>query len=156
FADVTQRLLGPLACALLLPATVSLTAGSEVRRAARQTAVHAIGLLLALECAWVWLDPREASLWWLYFTGMTLATIAPMSALYALALPRWLPDSDWAAQSRRSGTVLGILAVLLVAGVLAQEAWHFLPGRTGPPLPEPTYVIAVAAAVCVLIVTLVL
>jgi hypothetical protein len=150
-AGLRDRLAGPLAAGIVLPAGV-LMAGPKASR--WQLATLALGVLVVVEIGWALLEPagRQASWLWLHRSVLLMATLAVMTLLYGLALARWLPRATgWAQSSRQLGPLLGMLACFLVAAVLAQEALLYAGEETGAPM-APLAILGVAAALVGLIV----
>jgi hypothetical protein len=153
-ATVAQREMGALAVGLLLPAGLLMERAHKSRRLLLQYAILALGVLLTVEASWAWLDPGAAT-FWLYRTGLLLTVFTLMTILYGIILVRSLPpQSGWADVSRQTGTLLGALAVAALAGVLAQEVLLFRPGLdVSEGLPGSVFIVSVALAVAVMIVT---
>jgi len=151
---VAQREMAALTTGLLLPAALLACCGREGRRPALQYVVLALGNLLAVEAGWACLDPG-APMPWLYRAGLLVAILTPMTIFYGVILARSLSaESGWARCARQTGTVLGILTVGALISVLAQEVLHFRLDLPPPAdLPAALFIVAVAGAVAMMVVT---
>ncbi|NUQ64794.1 MAG: hypothetical protein HUU20_20215 [Pirellulales bacterium] len=136
---------GPLAVAILLPAALlTICWAGQQGRAAWQTIVFCLGLLLAAELGWAWLDPAIPAPW-LHRTVVLMVAAVAMTLVAGLAVPRLAsPESDWRDVARRMAPALGGLALASLAAVLIQEAVLYVPG-TGAPLAIPGVAIVAAA-----------
>jgi hypothetical protein len=144
-ATLPERLVGPLAVAILLPAVALLAGGTQGRWAidSRYTA-FALGVLLVAEIGWALLGPSVANLW-LHRHVLLMAALALMTLVYGIGLVRMLPeDSAWAGSARRLGPVLGACTCMILLLLLGHEAllYNLQLGRT-PMLP---WAIAIVAA----------
>jgi hypothetical protein len=144
-AMLPERLVGPLAVAILVPAAALLAGSTQGRWALdlRYTA-FALGVLLVAEIGWALLDPSVAGLW-LHRNVLLMAALALMTLAYGIGLVRMLRQSNpWAACARRFGPVLGALTCLMLLLVLGHEALLFNAalGRT----PMMPWAIAMVAA----------
>ncbi len=152
FAGTAERLAGPLALVLPLPAGVLLTGMTAGRWAAGfRAATLGLTVVALTEAGWAVLDPGVAAPW-LHRTVILMATVGVMRYLYLLAAPR-LPErfADWAAAARLCAGRLGFAGLILVLVVLVQEValYDFSTKRT--PLAGPG-ILAVALALVVLMV----
>jgi hypothetical protein len=147
---IPYRFAGPAGTALLLVAALLAATADGLRlRALTQDAVLALGALFLGELALSWTEPLAPSPW-LERGGLLLATCSLLMLAYTVGLT-WLPvDSGWPWRGRRAGAVLGILALLLLAGVLAQEA--ILALHAAGPLMGTPVVVLIALALGLLIV----
>jgi hypothetical protein len=107
-AGTAERFAGPVAVGLLLPAAL-LAAGPSRPRA--QDVVLILVALLAVEQAWVGLEPMAAEQG-LPRVGPVLAGAAAVSIAYAVGLPRlFRRASGWPLSGRRVGALVAALAV---------------------------------------------
>jgi len=153
---IAQPALGPLTLALLLPAILLLVRNvHEPQRPTWQSAALGLGVLVSVETGWAFLGAGVTHLLWLVRGGVLLATLAPLTILYGVGLTRWLPaNSGWPRLSRRWAIGLGGLSLLALIAVLAQETLLFAPGiGSATELPGIGFIVAVAAAIVVMIVT---
>lgn len=125
FPSLAERLAGPSTVALLvfagfLMADGSVRSGSVLRTATLWTAAAG-----AVAIGWAFLDPsgREPAWLWLHRSVIAMAALAAMTVLYGVVMTRWASGAaGWAESGRRLGPVLGMVAALLVAVILIQEA----------------------------------
>jgi hypothetical protein len=124
FAVLLDRLAGPAAVLLLVPAAVVL-----IRREDTSTtlvgwlrpAALVLGVIAVAELSWAFPDPGDPAAW-LHRNVLLMVTLAGMTALYGIALPRWLArDAAWVQCGRRFGPMLGVLAGLTLLVLLVQE-----------------------------------
>jgi hypothetical protein len=146
FDDPVLRLAGPLSVALLVPAGVLLAQETAGRWGADLRYVTLVlGSCACIEAGWAFLAPAAPGLW-LYRSVLLLAALALMAGLYGVGLPRILPPpSAWGVCGRRLGPVLGMLAIVVLLGVLVQEAFLYEVAVRQTPMAGPA-VAAVAAA----------
>jgi hypothetical protein len=133
FATVAERLTGPLAVLVLVPAAVLLTGATEKGRAAAlRLAALMLGALVAGEVGWALPDPAGPATW-LHRDALLFLALATMAMLYgdgfALARPRGV---NWADLGRRLAPVLSLLAGTALLILLVQEALAYdpMPRRT--------------------------
>jgi hypothetical protein len=128
FDSAPSRLGGPLSAALLLPAGVLMAGRAGDRAKMLQMATLSLGVFAAIETGWALLDPagHHPAWLWLHRNVIVLVVLAMMTGIYGVVLARRLPAATgWANCARRIGPVLGLLAVVVLAGVLLQEAWFY-------------------------------
>src|SRR5262249_8938185 len=142
------RLKGALALLCVLPAALLMTDLRGSVRVLAQYATLGLASLTLIEVCWAALDPAVPQPW-LHRTGLLLAACSLLTLASGVALGRLLPiDADWLLPGRHATTVLGALALALVAGVLGQEA---LLRQQGLPLPMLESVLLVVAGGLVLL-----
>ncbi|MBY0523648.1 MAG: hypothetical protein K2R98_09615, partial [Gemmataceae bacterium] len=125
FEQLGQRLAGPLAAVVLLPAA-ALLAGRFVARRAQlfRTATLTLGVLVIAELGWVLLGHNAPAIL-LHRTVLLMAGLAVMTGVYAVGL-RGVSEA-WVKSARRLGPVLMMLATILLLSVLLQEAALYNP-----------------------------
>jgi hypothetical protein len=122
FEAFPDRVAGPLAIALLVPAAVLLVRVSDRRQTEFRYAALALGVIIAVEFGWAVLDPATVAPW-LHRNALLLVALAVMTASYGVVLPRLLrPESEWLACARRAGPVLAVLSAVQLLIVLVHEA----------------------------------
>jgi hypothetical protein len=134
---LAERLMGPLALALMAPAAVVLadSLSAAWRDRLFQTAAACAALALAA-LAWAAPDPAGPTPW-LHRNAWLLAAMTAAAALCLEALARW---PAVAAPLRRLGVVLGWVAVLLAPVVLGQMVPVFDKVARRTPLSGPAIV----------------
>jgi hypothetical protein len=162
FADRLDRLAGPLAVALMLPAWALGTRLGERDAfsgtwspAALRYGTLLLGVVCAANLAWALPSPAEAGAW-LHRNVLLFAALALTAAGYGLGLRRLLPGhAAWADHGERLGPPLGLTAVLVVLVVLGQELVLFDPAtKMAPMAPWAVALMALtllglaAAAIC--------
>ncbi len=148
-AGLVGRPAGPLAIAMLLPAVLMMIHWTNGRsRSACQTAVFLLGLMLAAESGWAWLDPAIPAPW-LHRTVVAMVAAVVMTLVAGLGVPRLAPATDWTTAARRIAPWFGGLAFVSLAAVLVQEASLHV-SRAGVPMAMPA-VLLVATALAGLI-----
>jgi hypothetical protein len=154
FAHRLDRLAGPLAAALLVPAWVLWTRLRELgvvsptwQLGGLRHGALLLGVLPLAEAAWALPDPAAAGAW-LHRDVLLFGALAVMAVGYTLGL-RWLPPrlERWAEAGARLGPRLGLAAVLVVLVVLGQEVAQFEPAlRKTPMAPWALALVALALA----------
>jgi hypothetical protein len=133
FASVPERLAAPAALALLTTGFAVL-AGERQGRGPNHLRVAALvlGTMLISAIGWVTLAGPEVPSAWLHRSVVVMMALSLTTLCYATGLPRLLgPGSAWTGCARRTGPVLGAVALAALAAVLAQEALGYdraLPG----------------------------
>jgi hypothetical protein len=146
----TDRLVGPLTVALLIPAGVLLTKLAGRETAILRYATLALGVLLVAETGWALLDANDPAIW-LHRNIWLMLALAVQTVVYGVGLARLLPAQvGWWQAGRRMGPVLGALATLVLLVVLGQEGISFDRHLNRTPL-APAAVAIIAAALAVLI-----
>jgi hypothetical protein len=149
------RMAGPLATAILFPATLLIAAASgENRRAAWQQATIGLATLLLAAAGWAWLSPAAAAPWLHRSVILMVAAVAVLCG-GTLGLPRVLPAaSPWRDALRRATVWLGQLSGGMLAVVLVQEGYCFLTTGATPMAIAATIAVGLAlvalAAACIL------
>jgi hypothetical protein len=141
FAERLDRLAGPLAVALVVPAWVLMTRLSAQGLIAQprllgalRTATLLLGALALADLAWALPAPGEAGTW-LHRNVLLFTALALSAAGSALGLRRLAPRQEaWAESGQRLGPRLGLAGVLVVLVVLAQEMLHYDPATRAAPL----------------------
>jgi hypothetical protein len=141
FADGPDRLAGPLAAALLVPAWVLWTRLREqgvvsrpLSLAGLRTGTLLLGVLVLAELAWALPDPAAAGAW-LYRNVLLFTALALAAAGYGLGLPRLLPRHErWVEAGARLGPRLGLVGVVVVLVVLGQEVALYDPALRATPM----------------------
>jgi hypothetical protein len=147
FDRPAERLAGPLAVALLIPAGVLL---AEARSVRVHYAVLTLGVVALTEVCWAMLDPTDPAPW-LHRSVLLTAALALMAGVYGVGLVRLLgPQTAWGACSQRMGPLLGVAATGMVLLVLLQEGLLYNPATRSAPV-ALWAVALVAAALLVLI-----
>jgi hypothetical protein len=150
FDTVAERLAGPGAVLLLMPAGIALTQYVSGRwgRDLRYATLVA-GVCACIEGGWALLDVT-GPLSWLYRNLLFMVSLALMTVIYGVGLGKILPHpSAWAVCGRRMGPVLGSLAMLMLLVVLGHEALLY-PQIQSTPI-DPVAVAAVVVALVGLI-----
>jgi hypothetical protein len=151
FAERIDRLAGPVAVLLLIPATLLLMAGRADLKSALQTIVLILGVFAAAEFAWACPDPGGSTPW-LHRNVLLMVALAGMTALYGVALPRWLADdADWVRCTRRFGPILGLLASLTLLLLLVQEFRLYDPATRRTPMLGLEILVVIAALVTLMV-----
>src|SRR5262249_39791653 len=125
-----ERLAGTFAVILLLPAGVLL---ADRAPTALPLATLVLGAVGATEVGWALIEPvgRQPSWLWLHRNVHLMGTLALLTVLYGVGLPRRLsPSTLWAKAGRRLGPILGVVASGLVGVILVQEAVFYEGHRT--------------------------
>jgi hypothetical protein len=142
-----------IAGALMLLGTAVVMASHRERPGRRgwHFAGFASGALLQCTIGWSTLS-TEATAPWLHRSVTLMVAAALMTYLSSMGLRKIVPAArDWAASGRKISPALGALALVALAGVMAQEVyWYDHPG--GVPL-GLTETLIVAAALVGLIAT---
>jgi hypothetical protein len=129
FETLRDRLAGPLAAAMLVPAAVLLAGAADRWQNAVRYAALALGVIAGAELSWALLDPATRAPW-LHRNALLLVALAVMTAIYGLGLPRLLRhDSKWLLCIRQTGPVLAVLAAVQLLVVLGHEAAHYNPDQ---------------------------
>jgi hypothetical protein len=145
FPTWLERLAGAVAVALLVPASAWLAASDR-----RRYATLALGVAVAAEAGWAFLDPEGRSPW-LHRHVLLMAALAAMTLFYGVGLARWLPaERDWSRCSRGSGPVLGLLAAAVLLLILVQELVLYDPVTRRTDM-APAAAVGVGVALVVLI-----
>jgi len=151
---ISGRMAGPLATAALMAAAILMASQARGRwRIGWQYATFALAALGLAELSWAWLDPawldRAGASAWLHRNVILMTAAVVMALVTQFGLARVLPaGSDWITSGRRMVPVLGGLALVFLAIVLAQEALLF-EFPDGTPMAIPAIVV-VACAVAAL------
>jgi hypothetical protein len=106
-----------------------------------------LGTLTAIEIGFAFLDSssRAASWLMLHFTVLLMVALAAMTTLYGALLAPRLPLPGWSQACRRFAPGLGMIAVMVLAAVLAQEAWLYTGETLGAPMaPAAVFVVTIA------------
>ncbi len=110
-----------------------------------------LGALAAAEIAWACPDPGGLTPW-LHRNVLLMMALAGMTALYGVALPRWLAaDGEWVRCARRFGPILGILASLVLLVLLVQEFRLYDPEMRRTPMDGLEVLIIIAALVTLMV-----
>jgi hypothetical protein len=131
FPGQPQRLGGPLAVTLLLPAGVLTSAVAGRGRAEPPRGLHyatlALGPLALCELGWALTEAagHSAAWLWLHRDVLLMVALAVTTAVYGVGMARQRRLGDWADSGRRLGPVLGLLALALVPVILVQEAFLY-------------------------------
>jgi hypothetical protein len=141
FAWRLDRLAGPLATALLVPAWVLWTRLREQGIAPRPLSLAGLrygtlllGVVCAADLAWAIPDPAAAGAW-LHRNVLLFAALALVATAYGLGLRKLLPRQErWAEYGERLGPRLGLTAVLVVLVVLGQELVLYEPEQKMAPM----------------------
>jgi hypothetical protein len=161
FDAVGQRLAGPVAVGLLIPAGILLVSfGPELvasaenalgrRRPHLRDGILALGVVALTEGCWALLDPAGPAPW-LHRSVLLTAALALMAVVYGVGLVRLFgPKSTWGAHCQRMGPLLGLLASGLVLIVLLQEGLLYNPATRSAPI-ALWAVVLIAAALLVLV-----
>jgi hypothetical protein len=165
FAALVERLGGPIAVLLLVPAAVVLIGraggvsplffpqqGADAPRSPLlRPAALAFGALAAAEIAWACPDPAGL-VPWLHRNVLLMAALAVMTAFYGVALPRWLGrDAEWVRVARRFGPLLGVLASLTLLVLLVQEFRLYNPATRRTPMAWPEVLVVAVALVTLMV-----
>jgi hypothetical protein len=150
FTALIERLGGPIAVLLLVPAAVVLIR-REIAEQWLRSAALAFGALAAAEIAWACPDPA-GPVPWLHRNVLLMAALAVMTALYGVALPRWLArDAEWVRIARRFGPLLGMLASLTLLVLLVQEFRLYNAATRRTPMAWPEVLVVAAALVTLMV-----
>ena len=158
FAARVDRLAGPVAVLLLIPAALLLIhreKSADTRTQALtlwpRPVVLILGALAAAEIGWACPDPVGPAVW-LHRNVLLMVALAGMTALYGVALPRWLAhDGEWVRCGRRCGPLLGILASLILLVLLLQEFRLYDAATRHTPMLLPEVLVLVAALVTLMV-----
>jgi hypothetical protein len=151
FEGRSDRLAGPLALALLLPAGVLLSGAAGRWQDSTRFTVLGVGTAVLAELGWALLDPTSPAPW-LHRSALLLVALAVATAFCGLVIPRFLLRfPDWVRCGRQAGPVLAILASAQLLIVLGHEAALYDPVARHTPLAW-WGVLAVAAGLVLLIV----
>jgi hypothetical protein len=113
--------------------------------------VLTLGVVAAAEIAWACPDPVVWTLW-LHRNVLLMVNLAGMTALYGVALPRWLAgDAEWVRCTRRSGPILGLLTSLILLILLVQEFRLYDPATRRTPMLGPEVLVVIAALVALMV-----
>src|SRR5205823_5736766 len=122
---VAQRLAGPLAVVILVPAMVLQLGGAATgRQLALRYASLLLGVLAVAEGGWAGLGPDGAALW-LHRSVVLLAAVVLMTLVYGVGLARLSRAPAWAACARWLAPLLGVGASMLLLVILAQELLRY-------------------------------
>src|SRR6185437_11027448 len=154
FAALFDRLAGPVAVLLLIPATVLLIERDAKPQAVLQwlrPAALVFAALAAAEMGYALPDPAGAATW-LHRNVLLMVALAAMTALFGVALPRWLAhDPEWVRWGRRFGPMLGVLASLTLLVLLVQEFRLYDAATRRTPMAWPAVLIVLAALVTLMV-----
>jgi hypothetical protein len=104
-----------------------------------------------MEIAWACPDPAGPAPW-LHRNVLLMVALAAMTALYGVALPRWLArDAEWVRVARRFGPLLGVLASLTLLVLLVQEFRLYDAATRRTPMTGPEILVVVAALVTLMV-----
>jgi hypothetical protein len=132
FEAPLDRLAGPLSAGALV-ATGFLLAGRGPGRSPRY-ATLLLGVALLTELGWAALDPAVPAAA-LHRNVLLVSALAVTTAAYGVGLSRLGSGaSPWAECGRRCGPVLGVLALLVLLGVLGQEFLLYDPATKSTPM----------------------
>jgi hypothetical protein len=110
-----------------------------------------LGAIAAAEIAWAFPDPGGSTPW-LHRNVLLMVALAGMTALYGIALPRWLAGhDDWVRLGRRFGPILGVLASLTLLVLLVQEFRLYDAASRRTPMLWPEILVLIAALVLLMI-----
>lgn len=119
---VAARLAAPAATMLLALAGVVWVARETERPAQTRYTTLALGVLVAVESGWAWLDPGAPAVW-LDRGGVLLAALGAASLVYGVVLGRQARgEPGWAACGRQAGPVAGVLALAMLGLVVFHES----------------------------------
>jgi hypothetical protein len=163
FSTRLDRLAGPGAVLLLIPAAFCI-ADFRLRiddfnkrrliinhQSSIINGVLILGALAAAEIAWACPDPGGSTPW-LHRNVLLMVALAGMTALYGVALPRWLAaDGEWVRCARRFGPILGILASLVLLVLLVQEFRLYDRETRRTPMDGPEVLVIIAALVMLMV-----
>ena len=126
FETFLERLGGPIAVAILLPACLLGVRQTTQRWATGlRYATLGLGVMLLADLNWALLNPGTPAVW-MHRTALLLAAVAAMTVIYGVGLRRLLPgQSAWSVCCRRIGPILEFVAVALVTVVLVQEILRY-------------------------------
>jgi hypothetical protein len=160
FDTLGERLVGPLAAAVVLAAAVLSAGGTSGRWGIDlRYASLVLGVVVVAELGWAVLDPAGPAPW-LYRSALLTVAVALLTGVYGVGLGRLAPpasggrqppgehppiEAGWAECGQRIGPVLGALATLLLAGVLVQENLLYDGQRQRAPLALPVVVLVIFA-----------
>src|SRR5262249_18700400 len=114
-------------------------------------AALAFGALAAAEIAWASPDPA-GPVPWLHRNVLLMAALAVLTALYGVALPRWLArGAGWGRVARRFGPLLGVLASLPLLVLLVQEFRLYNAATRRTPMAWPEVLVVAAALVTLMV-----
>jgi hypothetical protein len=156
YTTIPERLAGPAAVLLLgLAAVVLVRAEKDTEphaiREWMRLAALALGALAAAEVGWACPDPGGTTLW-LDRNVLLMVALAAMTAVYGVALPRWLAaDPDWVRCARRVGPIMGALAALTLLVLLVQEFRLYDPIARRTPMARPAVIVVIAALVTLMV-----
>ncbi|MGE3806877.1 MAG: hypothetical protein AB7K24_19595, partial [Gemmataceae bacterium] len=131
FATASERFLGAIAIAILIPGIVRLAQAAtgkalETFDIAEFLRYFTLGLgAIALGAGgWALVEPAQhASLWiGAHRTLVFLVTLSFVTVLYGVVLSRRLGQPAWANDCRNAGPIFGLLALFTLLVVLGQEA----------------------------------
>ncbi|HEY7315789.1 MAG TPA: hypothetical protein VH643_41045 [Gemmataceae bacterium] len=151
FSTLVDRLAGPAAVLLLVPAVVLMIRRAGSVRDWLRPAALALGALAAAEVGWACPDPAGAAPW-LHRNVLLMVALAAMTALYGVALPRWLArDAEWVRCARRVGPLLGVLASLTLLALLVQEFRLYNAATRRTPMLWPEILVVIFALVTLMV-----
>ncbi len=153
FAALTDRLAGPAAVLLLVPAAVLLIRAAPEFPFADwlRPAALVFGAVAAAEIGWACPDPA-GPVPGLHRNVLLMVSLAAMTALYGVALPRGLArDPEWVRWGRRLGPVLGALASLTLLVLLVQEFRLYDAATRRTPMAWPAVLVVLAALVTLMV-----
>jgi hypothetical protein len=151
FATAAERLAGPAAVALLIPAAVMLIGRAGFVENGVRPVSLVLGALAAAEIGWACPDPASPTAW-LHRNVLLMVALVAMTALYGVALPRWLArDPEWVRWGRRFGPALGVLASLTLLVLLVQEFRLYDPLTRRTPMAWPEVLVVLAALLMLMV-----
>jgi hypothetical protein len=168
FAERVDRLAGPSAVLLLIPAALAALPANRQRKLPGEDSNPAasaagsptsllrycaliLGVVAAAEIAWACPDPGGPTPW-LHRNVLLMVALAGMTALYGVALPRWLAgDGEWVRCTRRFGPIVGLLASLILLIVLVQEFRLYDPATRRTPMLGLEVLVMIAALVTLMV-----
>jgi hypothetical protein len=122
FDALSDRILGPVATAFLVPAAVLILRTAARRQTKIRYTALALGVVIAVETGWSLLSPERNAIW-LHRNALLLVALAVMTAGYGVVLPRLLrPESEWLSCVRNMGPILAVLSAAQLLIVLGHEA----------------------------------
>ncbi len=151
FATAAERLAGPAAVLLLVFAAVIFIGRAGLVEKGIRPVTLVLGALAAAEIGWASPDPGGPAAW-LHRNVLLMVALAAMTALYGVALPRWLAhDAEWVRWGRRFGPALGVLASLTLLVLLVQEFRLYDPLTRHTPMARSEVLIVLAALITLMV-----
>jgi hypothetical protein len=132
FSTTTERLAGPVAVAVLVPAAILLSSrwGHPLR-----IATLSLGAVVITEAAWALFVDSSLVVPWLHRSALTLVTFAIATVMVGMIFNRVLPtSSEWSHTCHRLGPTFGAIGSLVLVLILIQEAVLYDGANHGAPL----------------------